>query len=71
MAKLKSVGAIAKEIAKREGKKSEVRIGDIREILSVLADLFHEDFVEPEVVPIDLILYNLGARRAKRKKKAV
>lgn len=34
---------LVREIAKREGKKSQVQVQDIREILRVLAELIAED----------------------------
>lgn len=46
-------------IAVREGKKSQVKIGDIREILRVIADLAAED---PEVI-VTLVRY--AKKRAK------
>lgn len=36
---------LASEIAKIEGKKSQVRIGDIREILGILSELFYADLL--------------------------
>ena len=54
---------LAVEIAKIEGKKSEARIGDIREILSILSDL---SWADPRVY--ELIINN-GGRRSKKKKK--
>jgi hypothetical protein len=32
---------LASKIAKREGKRSQARIGDIREILGILSDVMH------------------------------
>lgn len=56
---------LASEIAKREGKKSQARIGDIREIVGILADVFFED----GTIDIYHTLFELGAKRAKRRKK--
>lgn len=53
---------LASKIAKSEGKKSQATIGDIREILSILADM---SFESPE--PLDAIMH-LGIVRAKLKK---
>lgn len=39
------INDIAKEIAKREGKKSQARIGDIKEILGIIADMTFEDII--------------------------
>lgn len=39
MAKFKNLNQLASAIAKVEGKKSNARIGDIREILRILIDL--------------------------------
>ena len=58
------VREIASAIAKKEGHKSQARIGDIREILSILADMSYES-EEPLKA-----LIALGISRAKRKRKA-
>ena len=58
------VREIASAIAKKEGHKSEARIGDIREILSILADMSYES-EEPLKA-----LIALGISRAKRKRKS-
>lgn len=62
-----TLNKIASEIAKREGKKSQARIGDIREIIGIMVDIMHED----ESPGCDLInsLHELGRKRAKKKKK--
>lgn len=57
------IGELASAIAKKEGHKSQSRIGDIREILSILADMSYES-----VEPIQAIT-KLGIARAKKKKK--
>ncbi len=55
---------LASKIAKIEGHKSQARIGDIREIISILADLSYQS-----EEPIQAII-KLGIARAKRRKKA-
>jgi len=57
------VQKLASEIAKKEGHKSQARIGDIREIISILADM---SYASPE--PLQAIM-KLGIARAKRKRK--
>lgn len=37
--RIRTIKGLASIIAKKEGKKSQVRIGDIREILSILSDM--------------------------------
>ena len=37
------INDIAKEIAKREGKKSQARMGDIKEMLGILSDIIAEN----------------------------
>jgi hypothetical protein len=59
------IGQLASAIAKKEGHKSEARIGDIREILSIVADMSYDS---PEVIPA---IVQLGIARAKRKKSRV
>lgn len=59
-----NIRQLASIIAKKEGHKSQARIGDIREILSILSDLSYNS---PD--PIQVIIQN-GINRAKRRKKA-
>lgn len=54
---------LASAIAKIEGHKSQARIGDIREMIGIVADLAYKDRAV-----IDTII-SLGIQRAKRKKK--
>jgi hypothetical protein len=58
------IGELASQVAKREGHKSQTRIGDIREILAILADMTYES-QEPVQA-----LVKLGIERSKRRKKA-
>lgn len=60
-----TVKTLASTIAKREGKKSEARIGDIREILGILSDLFYEE----EAAGLYMVLLNNGLKRANKKPK--
>lgn len=55
---------LASAVAKKEGHKSQSRIGDIREIISILADMSYKDRCV-----VDCIV-KLGIDRAKRAKKA-
>lgn len=57
------VGQLASIIAKKEGHKSQARIGDIREIIGILADLSYES---PDAVNA---IVKLGISRAKKKSK--
>lgn len=57
------INDIAKEIAKREGKKSQARIGDIREILGILADMIYEFNTGQVMIP----MLDLGEKRAKKR----
>lgn len=55
------IAQLASAIAKKEGHKSQSRIGDIREMLSILSDMSYDS---PE--PINAIIKN-GIARAKKK----
>ncbi len=55
--------SLASEIAKREGKKSQAHIGDVREILGILSDIVFKDGPY-----LDKLLYMNGMRRAKKNK---
>lgn len=57
------IGQLASDIAKKEGHRSQARIGDIREILSILADM---SYCSPD--PLQSIV-QLGIARAKRRKR--
>lgn len=59
-----NIKEIASAIAKAEGHKSQARIGDIREILGILADMTYQS-----EEPVRAIVA-LGIARAKRKKKS-
>lgn len=60
------INDIAKEIAKREGKKSIARMGDIKEILGILADIMYE---QPLVIrPIVELGYNRSRKRNAKKR---
>lgn len=62
------INDIAKEIAKREGKKSQARMGDIKEILGILADMNYEITQKgPDTFGIIRPLFELGVKRAKNK----
>lgn len=53
---------LEKKLSNKEGKKSQVSIGNIRELLALLADEAHRD-------PIGLLttLYRAGKRRAAKR----
>lgn len=57
------INQLASIIASKEGHKSQARICDIREILSILGDLSYET---PDVVRV---IVALGITRANKKKK--
>ena len=53
---------LAKEIAKREGKNKSMSIAQIKEVLSIISDIFFEYGAR-----CFQVLYNNGKRRNKRK----
>lgn len=66
-----TIKELVSHIAKQEGKKHQASVGDVREIVSLISDMFYADLNEKE--PRDCIstiaaLYKNGKRRAKRKK---
>lgn len=71
-----NVKELASEIAKREGKKSQVKIGDIREILKIIVKLQIEwidadeaHMAMPIDSPLDLLLDKAMDKRNKRERK--
>jgi len=68
----KSIQGLASAVARREGKKSQARIGEVREILGIVSDLLIETMVVGEKsveLPIAVVLYEAGVARKKKKAK--
>lgn len=59
-----TIGKIVSELARREGKKSQVTVGNIRELLGHLGDMMWENPIE---IATQLLCY--AARRGKKGKK--
>lgn len=68
---MKTINALVKELCKREGLKSQTSIGNVREVIGHLADIMRELATEGPDRMEDLtgMLYQLGYKRAKKKKK--
>lgn len=67
-----TIKQLAKEIAKREGKRKQVDIAQITEILGALSDMVFEDFNhegEGHITRTWCCLYDNGAKRAQKRKK--
>ncbi len=63
-----TINAIASTLAKLEGKKSQARIGDLREILGIISDLIYADYLaNKDSSPVLDALANNGMKRAKKK----
>lgn len=60
---MKTIKALAKELAKREGKRKQVDIAQISELLGHLSDMVYDDCKSMD------ILFNNGEKRAKKKAK--
>lgn len=50
-----TIGQLASQLAKREGKKSQARVGDIREILKILVQLEVDAIVTPHDSPLQML----------------
>lgn len=59
-----TIKELASYIAKLEGKKTQARIGEIREELGILSDAFYE---HDDTWALTSLLVNNGYKRAKRK----
>lgn len=70
MKQIKTIKGLASAIAKKEGKKSQARIGDIREILSILSDIHYYSISSGKGYTVGMILYDNGAKRSKKKAKS-
>jgi hypothetical protein len=60
---------LASHIAKIESKKREVTIGNIREILSIISDVFYIEQDFPANIQTYTELLNNGRKRASRKRR--
>jgi rRNA processing protein Gar1 len=67
-----TLNQLASKIAKLEGKKSQARVGDIREILGIISDVFYQTFSEDQLKGEVLVetFVQSGARREKRTARA-
>lgn len=63
-----TVQEIIKRIAKREGKKHEASVGDVREIVAIVADIIFEDS-DPATCTAAQTLFIYGRKRAGKAKK--
>lgn len=62
--KMNNMRELTSYIAKKEGKKSQVKIGDIREVLSILSDLLFKEYSTSPFHPyVANILVKNGKRR--------
>jgi hypothetical protein len=61
------ISEIVSLIAKAEGKKSQVKVGNIREIVGILSDLLVKSLGEGDYTVLQNLLKN-GEKRAKKKK---
>jgi hypothetical protein len=62
-----NMAELVKHISEKEGKTSEVSVGNIREILGIVSDHIYNDFNGSNATI--LTLWENGKRRAKKKKK--
>ncbi len=65
-----TLNQLASRIAKAEGKKHQASVGDIREILGILADILYEDYESGQNNNIEEGLTDAGEKRAAKKAKA-
>jgi hypothetical protein len=67
-----TINKLAANICRIEGKKSQARMGDVKELLGILSDAFYESYKHKDPwVSFDFIMMfiNNGAKRAKKRKK--
>lgn len=65
---MKILNKLASEIARREGKKKSISIGDAREIVGILSDIFYEEG-EDAMKIVNALFENGDKRNAKNAKK--
>lgn len=73
MVKKSVIHRLVQLLVKQEGKKSNVKIGDVREIVSILSDLFYIEFTSgaPYSKTFMALVVNGARRREKRAGKKV
>lgn len=64
-----TIRELCSQIAKLEGKKHAASIGDVREIVGLIADQVYAEFKGECEAGTMLALENLGQRRAKKQRK--
>ena len=67
MAKPLTLNKLASLVANREGKKSQVKIGDVREVFRILQELSAESFFYDSEGPIDILFYGPQYRKVEIK----
>lgn len=65
-----TINTLAREIALTEGKKSQTKMGDVKEILSLLSDLIFFEYERGTNIEIFSILYENGKARFKKSGKS-
>lgn len=60
-----NMNQLAKEICKKEGKKKQINIAQVKEILGCLSDILLDRFIE-DGMQIYLELVKTGVRRSKK-----
>lgn len=72
------INDIVKQLCAREGKKKQVNIAQMREIVNCLSDMLYANYTKLKVDPsefegatdfIDVVLFNHGKKRAKKASK--
>ena len=63
-----TIKELVSHIADQEGKIKEVSVGNIREIIGIISDLFYQ-YESNGDRSLDLLLYSNGKRRANKKGK--
>jgi len=67
MSFIKARNALVKEISKREGLRSQVKVGDLREMIKILIDLEVEAYLVKADGPLFILAKEASARISKKK----
>lgn len=63
-----TIRKLATKLAKLEGKKTQARIGDIRELLSLLSDIVFDERAEEGISASIVAIMANGDKRARKRK---
>lgn len=66
-----TIKQLAVKLCKKEGKKKQVNVAQMHEVLGIVSDILHHEWENSVRLSVLSVLLNNGAKRAKKKDKKV